>query len=623
MVDAARHPNIKILSNAEVTRVDGFIGNFRVKVLQRPRYVIADRCNGCGLCAKACPIEIPNEFEANAAPRKAIDVPHAQAVPLVYAIDMDHCIKCYKCVEACGKLDAIDFSQKEEEIDLDVGTILVATGFNVFDPTPLEEYGYGRYENILTALELERLTNSSGPTVGEVIRPSDKKTPKSIAFVQCVGSRDSRYHIYCSGFCCMYTIKNAIALKTTYPDMEVAIFYMDIRTPAKGYEEFYQRARDMGIRFIQGRPSAIIEDPETKNLLIRAEDISLGQMVEVESEMVVLSTAAIPRPDAEELSSVLTIPRDPSGFYMEYHPKLKPIDTPTEGIFLAGAAQGPKDIPSSVAQGSAAASRASRVLSSGYWEIEPIVACVWPDRCIRAEGGDKCGICATKCPYNAIVIEPGKVAEVIPAKCHGCGACVAECPQNAITQMHFTDAQVLAQIHALLAESPEKKILAFMCHWCSYGGADSAGTGHFQYPPTSRGIRVMCSARMDADFVFEAFRRGAGMVLVSGCHPQDCHYITGQHHAAKRFERLAQQLATMGISPQRFRVEWISAAEGQKYAQVITEMDATLRSFDPETIRRENEAARPQLDRRLRKWPEVPGVAEVLGVTKEPELVPA
>ncbi|MGQ9731441.1 MAG: hydrogenase iron-sulfur subunit [Candidatus Zipacnadales bacterium] len=162
-----------------------------------------------------------------------------------------------------------------------------------------------------------------------------------------------------------------------------------------------------------------------------------------------------------------------------------------------------------------------------------------------------------------------------------------------------------------------------MCHWCSYGGADSAGTGHFQYPPTSRGIRVMCSARMDADFVFEAFRCGAGMVLVSGCHPQDCHYITGQHHAAKRFERLAQQLAAMGISPQRFRVEWISAAEGQKYAQVITEMDATLRSFDPETIRQENEAARPQLDRRLRKWPEVPGVAEVLGVTKEPELVPA
>ncbi len=610
MVDASRQPNIKLLTYSEVKEVSGYIGNFKVKVEKKPRYVIPERCNGCGLCEEVCPIEVPNEFEEGLGPRKAIYVPHGQAVPLVYTIDIDNCIECYKCVDACGDLHAIDFSQQPEEIELDVGAIIVATGFDLFDPTPIEEYGYGRYENVLTTLELERLHDSGGPTVGQLIRPSDGKVPKSIAFIQCVGSRDSRFMEYCSGFCCMYTIKNALLLKTMYPDMDITIFYIDIRAPGKGYEEFYQRARDMGIRFIQGRPSQIVEDPETKNLFVYAEDIALGQPVELEVEMVALSPAAMPREDVAELGQILTISRDPSGFYREAHPKLKPIDTATEGIFLAGAAQGPKDIPACVAQGSAAAARAARILSVDKWKIEPIVAYVWPDRCINAT--KKCGVCTTKCPYNAIVAEPGKPAHVTPALCHGCGCCVAECPHNAITQMHFTDAQILAQIHALLAEKPEEKILAFMCHWCSSMGADTAGTSHFEYPPSSRGIRVMCSARMDQDFIFEAFRLGAGMVLASGCHPQDCHYITGQHHAARRFEKVAKTLERMGISPERFRVEWISAAEGAKYARVITEMDETLRSLGVERIKAENEKARPQLEKRLKRWIKVPEVAEVL-----------
>jgi heterodisulfide reductase subunit A len=393
--------------------------------------------------------------------------------------------------------------------------------------------------------------------------------------------------------------------------MDISIFYIDIRTPAKSYEEFYQRARSAGIRFIQGRPAQITEDPATRNLVIEAEDRNLGRLVEVEAEMVVLSTAAVPREGSAILGQTLTIPSDPSGFYMEYHPKLRPLDTPTEGVFLAGSAQGPKDIPATVAQGSGAAGRAGRIMAVDKWEIEPIVAHVWEDRCINATGRT-CGICTTKCPYNAITVQPNQAAQVIPAICHGCGACVAECPHNAITQMHFTDAQVLAQIHALLAESPEEKILAFMCHWCSFGGADNAGTSHFEYPATSRGIRVMCSARMDRDFIFEAFRLGAGMVLVSGCHPQDCHYITGQQHAALRFESLAQMLERMGISPERFRIEWISAAEGEKYARVITEMDQTLRQLGVQLITAENEKTRDQLARRLRRWAEVPGVAEIL-----------
>jgi len=611
MVDAVRHPKIKILSYSEVKRVEGFIGNFKVLVEQKPRYVMADRCNGCGACSPECPIEVPNEFEEGIAPRKAIYIPHSQAVPLLYTIDLDNCIRCYKCVDACGKLDAIDFSQQPKQTWLDFGTVIVATGFDNFDPSVIEEYGYGRLPNVITTMELERINNTAGPTTGRIMRPSDGQMPKSVAFVQCVGSRDQRFNEYCSGFCCMYTIKNAVQWKQTYPETDISIFYMDIRTPAKSYEEFYQRARDMGIRFIQGRPSLITEDPQTHNLFVRAEDVGLGQVIEMETELVALSAAAVPRADTDRVSTTLNISRSPGGFYMEYHPKLRPVDSPTDGVFLAGAAQGPKDIPSSVAQGSAAAARAARILSAPKWEIEPIVAHVWEDRCVMAQG-KKCGICATKCPYNSIVTEQGKAAVVTPATCHGCGGCVAECPHNAITQMHFTDAQVVAQLHALLGKEPEKKILAFMCHWCSYGGADNAGTSHFEYPASSRGIRVMCSARMDQDFIYEAFRLGAGMVLVSGCHPQDCHYITGQRLGAERFEKLTKRLEEMGISPKRFRVEWISAAEGAKYAQVIREMDQTLKSIDPQALKEEIERVRPELERRLRRLPEIPDVARAL-----------
>jgi len=609
MVDAARHPNIEVMTYTDVKRVEGFIGNFKVLLEDKPRYVLMDRCNGCGACSPVCPIEVPSEFEEGIAPRKAIYIPHSQAVPLRYVIDLDNCIRCYKCVDACGKLDAIDFSQQPRQRWLDVGSIIVATGFDNFDASAVQEYGYGRFPNVITTMELERINNTAGPTAGRIMRPSDGQFPNRISFVQCVGSRDERYNLYCSGFCCMYTIKNAVQWKQTYPDSDITIFYMDIRTPSKGYEEFYRRAREMGIRFVQGRPSLITEDPGTGNLFIQAEDVGLGQVIELESDLVVLSTAAIPRLDQEHMGTILNISRSPGGFFMEYHPKLRPMDSPTDGVFLAGAAQGPKDIPSSVSQGSGAAARAARILNADTWQIEPIVAHVWEDRCISAQG-KKCGICATKCPYSAIEVETGKAAVVMPAKCHGCGGCVAECPHNAITQMHFTDAQIIAQLHALLCHEAEKKILAFMCHWCSYGGADNAGTSHFEYPASSRGIRVMCSARMDQDFIFEAFRLGAGMVLVSGCHPQDCHYISGQQVGAARFEKLAKRLEDMGISPQRFRVEWISAAEGAKYAQVIKEMDQALRSIDPQALKAENDRVRPELEKRLRRLPEIPRVAE-------------
>jgi heterodisulfide reductase subunit A len=599
MVDVARHPNIELITYAEVKRVEGYIGNFRVTVVKKPRYVVERDCNGCGECAKVCPVEVPNEFDMGLGPRKAIYVPFPQAVPMVYTIDRGACIECMACAEACrlqGR-NAIDLTMREEETQLEVGTIIIATGYDLYDATRIKAYGYGIYDNVFTALEFERMINASGPTMGQVIRLSDKRVPNSLAFITCVGSRDEKSNIWCSGFCCMYTLKNAILMREHYPNAKIYILYMDMRTPFKGYEEFYRRAREEGIIFIRGRPTEIYEDPKTKNLLISMENIATGEPMDLEVEMVVLSTGAVPPSGSEELARALTVSREISGFFMEAHAKLKPIDAATDGVFLCGAAHGPKDIPYSVSQGSAAASRAARIMARGEWEIEPIVAYVDPEKCRNTKA--RCGICTTKCPYGAITAEEGKAAVVNTAKCHGCGTCAADCPANAITQMHFTDAQIIAQIHAALEERPEEKILGFLCNWCSYGAADLAGTSRFQYPPEIRIIRVMCSGRVDRDFVLEAFRRGAGMVMVSGCRFGDCHYISGNYNAEKRIKPLFSLLPRLGISPERLRLEWFSAAEAGYYVNLVREMSKTLKELGAERIRLENEKARPLLDRML------------------------
>jgi len=613
MVDVGKNKFIHLLAYSEVKEVSGYIGNFHVTIEKKPRYVVEDRCTGCGLCAEVCPIDVPNDFEEGLGPRKAIYVPLAQAVPSIYTIDMDACIECYKCVEACGPLEAINFAQQPEIVEIDVGTIIVATGFDIWDPSPIEEYGYGVYDNVTTMMEIERLHCAGGPTLGQFVRPSDGKVPKTLGLIQCVGSRDKRYHEYCSGFCCMYTIKNALLLKWLYPDMDITIFRIDIRAPGKTYEEFYERAREAGVHFVQGRPAEIREDPVTKNLIVRADNVSLGKPMEYEFEMVGLATAAIATEGSDLLARTLTVATDTHGFFLESHPKLKPIDAPTEGIYYAGAAQGPKDIPQSVSQASGAAGRAARVLSHDTWEIDPIVAYVHPDRCINARGG-KCTICAQVCPYGAVDNRPGsgEPSRIIPAKCHGCGTCVAECPHNAITQHHFTDGQVLAQIHAFLADKPEEKVLAFVCRWCSGMGADNAGVSHFEYPANTRLIMVMCAGRVDRDFVLEAFRLGAGAVLVSGCHPQDCHYIDGRQHAEERMARVAKQLDRLGITPGRFRVESVSATEGAKWAQIMREMGGLVKELGPERIAEENAQMRPHLTKFLRRLGEIPGVSEVL-----------
>jgi heterodisulfide reductase subunit A len=601
MVDCGRHPNIKIFANADLVKVDGYIGNFKVKIRQNPRYVIPDRCTGCGECKDICPIEYPNEWDMNLGTRKAISVPFDQAVPLIYAVNKDYCIECFKCVDACGARQAIDFEQKPEEVEIEVGAIIVSTGFDVYLPYDMPLLGYGKYPNVITSMEFERLILAAGPTGGKVIRQSDGHKPHTVAFIQCVGSRDKNKYPYCSNFCCMYTLKHVVQLKEKYKeDIEVYVFYMDIRSPGKGYEEFYDRARERGVNFIRGRVSRIDEDSKTHNLIVHSEDQTLGQPIEIEAEMVVLATAGIPKKGSDEIARILNLSRGADGFFMESHPKLKPLDAPTDGVFYAGACQGLKDIPFCVSQGCGAASRAATVISKPKWKIEPIVSVVDETRCRNKTA--KCGVCVDKCPYGAIKAEPNKAAQIITASCHGCGTCVAECPQDAITQMHFTDAQILAQIRAALEKDPEDKILAILCNWCSYAGADLAGTSRFEYPASVRAIRVMCSGRVDRDFILEAFRLGAGMVMVGACHlPYDCHYISGNYKMKARTDALKGMLTKLGMSPERFRVEYVSAAEGIHYAEVITEIDADMKALGKEKIMAENAKLRPIIDNMLKR----------------------
>ena len=441
MVDVSRHENVELITYAEVSEISGFVGNFTAKINKKPRFVIEELCTGCMDCAEACPVEVPNEFDQGLGGRKAIYVPFPQAVPLIYTLDQDTCIGCGTCKNVCT-IEAVDFNQKPEELTIEVGTVIVATGFKIFDATRKPEYGFGKYENVINGLELERLINASGPTGGKLLRPSDGKEPKSIAFIQCVGSRDENTNLYCSRVCCMYAIKNARLYKEKHPETDVYIFYIDIRAFGKGYEEFYKIAQDeYGIKFFKGRPSVIYEDGRTGSLVLNVEDTMLGRKIEVDVDLVVLSVGMEAGLDTEKIGKMLGISRGADGFLLEAHPKLRPVDTLVEGIFLAGTVQSPKDIPDTVAQASGAAARASILMAKGEVEIEPLVAYADKEMCIG------CRICERICPASAIQMVEKK-AVMNEAMCIGCGLCAGGCPTGAAKLRHFKDEQILAQIEA-------------------------------------------------------------------------------------------------------------------------------------------------------------------------------
>ena len=584
MTDVGRHPRIKLYTMSEVMDMKGYVGNFDVKILKKARYVDETECTACGDCAEVCPVVRPDEFNLGLSSRKAIFTPFPQAVPSAYVINVHEClghnpVVCAKCIEACDK-NCINFHMSDEEIMERVGVVVVSTGLEVYDPTELDEYGYTRFENVLTSLEFERLINAGGPTQGELIRPTDRQRPKSIGFVQCVGSRSARKgSSYCSNICCMNTIKGTLMLKEHYPDMDIKVFYIDIRAFGKGFEDLYRRSQRLGVHYLRGLPGTVEETPD-RSLRVAVEN-TVTQKLEIhELDMLVLALGIKPASSTRRLQEILGLQLTSDGFFLEAHPKLQPVDAATRGIYYAGCAEGPKDIKESVTQASAAAARAIRLMHEGTITTDPITSEVIPEKC------KSCGKCAEVCPYNAITVDVKKKipAVVNTASCSGCGTCAAECPFDAIIMNHFTDSQILNQVDALLEDGSKEKVLVFACNWCSYAGADFAGVSRIQYPPNVRLIRTMCSGRVDEKFIWEGFERGAPVILVSGCHIGDCHYIDANHWTEKRVKRVQKKMEKLGIRPERLQLEWISAAEGVRFAQVMQRMEELRQQVTVEEI---------------------------------------
>jgi len=455
MAEVESNENITLLTLAEVEEVDGFVGNFKVKIRQNPRFVDIEKCTSCGDCADICPVDVPAEFEANLSYRKAIYIPFAQAVPSAYLLDIENCLGvdavcCGKCEGVC-EAGAINYDDHGRTIEVEVGTIIVATGFELFDATKKEEYGYGVYPNVVNLGEIERMLSSAGPTQGHVVRPSDLKEPDRIVYIQCVGSRDELTNKYCSRVCCMTAIKQArmIVDKT---DTKVYIFYIDLRTFGKGYEEFYESTAEAGVTFIRGRVGEIIQNDKTGDLTVRGEDTLLGKPIQLDDvDLVVLSTGVVAPDSTKEIAKALNLSLSPDGFLLEAHPKLRPVDSFNDGIFVAGMAQGPKDIPDTVAQAKAAASGAMALMGKGKISVEPYYSVVDEDKCAG------CQVCISVCPYNAVSLNERGCAEVNPALCKGCGTCTSTCASGAISSQHYTDGQISAMINEYLSAYDETR----------------------------------------------------------------------------------------------------------------------------------------------------------------------
>ena len=461
MVDAAQNENIRIFAYSEVQAVKGFVGNFRVTIKKKARFVDETKCTGCGLCTEKCPQKkVPNEFNLGLDNRRAIYIPFAQAVPKVATIDADYCSmlktgKCGVCSKVCTA-GAIDYKQQDTFLEEEYGAIVVATGFNPIKLDKFDEFAYSQSKDVVTSLEFERLMNAAGPTGGTLLRPSDGTHPKTIVFVQCVGSRcdDSKGKPYCSKICCMYTAKHAMLCREKYPDTDVYVFYIDVRTPGKNFDEFYRRAvEEYGVHYIKGMVGKVV--PENGKLKVQASDLLGGRQLHIDADMVVLAAAIEPDESARPLATMLTASMDTNDFFTEAHPKLRPVESPTAGIFLSGACQGPKDIPETVAQASAAAAKVIGLLCKDQLVCNPCVA--QPDE-LMCNG---CSSCEKVCPYGAITYinkefrGPNRttllrrVAQVNGAVCQGCGACTVACPSGAMDLKGFSNKQIMAEVDAI------------------------------------------------------------------------------------------------------------------------------------------------------------------------------
>jgi heterodisulfide reductase subunit A len=508
MADVPANPNIELLTFTEIEDISGYLGNYEVTAVKKPRYVDLDKCTACDKCREVCPVVVPNEYEEGLTSRKAIYLPSPIAVPHTYILDAEACLglfplACERCFSACEP-GAIDYDQKPERVTFTVDTIVVATGYEIFDAREKKVYGIGHSDNVITALDMERMIVHAAE--GNPIRPTGKR----IAFIQCVGSRDEQVgNEHCSRICCMYATKLSQLLKRSDPKRDVYVFYTDLRAYGKGFEEYYKRAQNAGVKFIRGRVAEVNANSNgNQRVTLKVEDTLTRQIIETEFDLVVLSVGLRPGEGTRQIADILKLTESPDGFLQEAHPKFRPVDTLVDGVFICGCVQGPKDIPDTVAQASAAASRAIRLMNKGEYDIAPVIAFVHKDL------WDGCGKCIENCPMDALVLS--ETVSVNEAVCRGCGSCIASCPRDALDLHCYTNDQLLEQVRAAVAgkRDGDIRILVFADDQTTYRLADNVGTGKMSYSPDTRIIRVPSGSRITPKLMLQAFGLGADGVFI-------------------------------------------------------------------------------------------------------------
>ncbi len=573
-------PNMNVLTNSKVVGVEGGPGNYKVTLEKKPRYVDELKCVACDLCTTVCPVQVPEEYNAKLKTRKAIYMRIPNIYPPVYVIDESVCKfhDCAKCFEICPT-KAINLDEESKQITLNVGSIIVATGFQEWDSRIIKEYHYDDYPDVITNLELARMIDGFGPTGGVIIRPSDRKPAKKIVMIQCVGSRDRRWNSYCSSICCMISLKHASLIKTTYPDTDVTICYIDIRTTGREHEDYYERAREMGVKFVKGRPSEISRNPETGKLTVDVEDELLKRLLELETDLVVLAPAMVPAEGTKELAELLGLELDEDGFFKEYNAKLRPTETKMRGVYLCGGATYPKDVPTTSLHAHSAAVKSAKFLTTGKIIKDQRTAEIKEDYC-----GD-CEFCPVTCPYGAISLVPKTgehfVAQVSDLLCEGCGVCVGTCPLNAIELRHSRPNQMLAQMKALMSvnETSKPLVLAICCSECGHTAVDSSGMAMIQYPANVRVMKVPCTGILQVHQFLDAFKAGAQGLMVVGCKSDGCHYEVGSQKAEKKVELARTLLKEYGIEPERLEMFNMVFIEGDQFAEAAHMMTERVKNL--------------------------------------------
>ncbi|UCE96108.1 MAG: 4Fe-4S binding protein [Candidatus Bathyarchaeota archaeon] len=573
MAEIGRNPNVNLLTYSEVIDISGRPGNYDVKVFLKPRGVDTEMCRSCGVCAKVCPAVAPDEYNEGLSERKAAYIDFPQAVPSAYTIDFDACTKCLKCEQVCPS-KAINLEDKGKTINLKVGAMIMATGYELYDPNMLKNYGYGIYKDVITMMDLERLTSASGPT-GGYIKMSNDNDVKKLAVVLCAGSRDKNHIPYCSRICCMYGLKQAFVLKKML-GIDVHIYYIDIRATGKGYEELYWRDEEVGVVFTKGRVAEIWKKKNGK-LIVLAEDTLMGEVKEEEFDMVALATPMVPPKKLKELAGKMKLSLGEEGFITEKHPKLDPVDSLRTGIFVCGCALSPKDVRDTVSDALAAAAKASLFLKGEHITTSPEKAFVIQSMCHGTAS------CVEVCPVNAITIESGK-ARIDPFLCIGCGACIPICPYEAIDFKNSTSRQIIANLQGVLMDkSDEVKIIAFVDKGVGYTGMDFLGLDRVNYPENIRIITVPSTAIISLKHLQYAFAFGAdGILVIEGQEDID------EHFSKKRMIEMIRSLSELGIKGMRVRYSYVPLPVYKKAADLFTRFTERIKKFGPVTMEKRN-----------------------------------